>query len=591
MKKIFTLVLKNRVYFLIGLILVGGGGYYSYKKWFVSSATTRYITAQVERGVLTSSISGTGQVSVSNQVDLKTKAAGDVLYVNGKVGDEVKAGTLLVSLNAREALKSVRDAQSSLDSAKLSLEKILKPVDELTILQAENSLTSAQESKAKSENDLVKYYDDGFNTVANVFLDLPTIMNGLENLLYGNDFGSVTGQSNLDWYTNQGVVANYDSYDKIMSYRGDVNNSYNLARQSYGINFNSYKSANRLSSTSTIEELITETYNTVKLMAEAVKDASNFIDFTRDLVESYGSGRSLPSTVTTHQTSLNTYTGQTNSHLTSLLSIKNSIETAKSSIVSAGRTIAEKTASLADTKAGTDPLDIESQRLSVKQKENALLDAKEKLADYSVRAPFDGVIASFTPKKGDSLSSGASVGTLITKQKIATIALNEIDIARVKVGQKVNLTFDAVDDLNITGEVVEMDTLGTVSQGVVSYNVKIAFDVQDERVKPGMSVSASIILSSKPDVLLVSNSAVKTQGNASYVEILVNGAPQRKDVVVGESNDTLTEVVSGLTEGEEVITQKITVTAGTSAATTAASTAANRQGAQGANAFRMMRLD
>ena len=143
---------------------------------------------------------------------------------------------------------------------------------------------------------------------------------------------------------------------------------------------------------------------------------------------------------------------------------------------------------------------------------------KKKLADYTVRAPFDGVIAEFNVKKGDTVSAGSSVGMLVTKQQIATISLNEVDAAKVKVGQKATLIFDAVSDLTITGEVAEVDAVGTVSQGVVSYNVKVVFDVQDERIKPGMTVTANIIISSKPNVLMVKTSAIKNQdGSSGYL--------------------------------------------------------------------------
>jgi len=136
--------------------------------------------------------------------------------------------------------------------------------------------------------------------------------------------------------------------------------------------------------------------------------------------------------------------------------------------------------------------------------------------------------------------------------------LNDIDAAPVQTGQKTTLTFDAVEGLSITGEVVEVDTLGTVNQGVASYDVKIAFDVQDERVKPGMSVSVNIITESKAGVLLVPLTAVKTMGKNSYVEILVDGQAQRKTVTVGSSSDTMIEIVEGLEEGEEIIIQTVT---------------------------------
>lgn len=572
---------------LIILIILGGGGYYGYQKLFAKSVATRYVTAKVERGALITSLSGTGQVSASSQVDLKTKTSGEVLYVGAMVGQEVKNGALLVSLNAKDALKSVRDAEANLESAKLSLEKLNQPTDALTILQSENSLTQAKESKQASEDGLKKDYDDGFNTVANVFLDLPTIVSGLNSMLLGNNFES--NQANIDWYANFGLQFNSANYDKIINYRNGVLKSYNTAKAEYDKSFDDYKNASRLSSTSTIESLILETYDMVKSVANAVKDTNNYIDFIQGVIEQYNYRGTTPTTMTTHQSLLDSYTGQTNGHLLSLLSIKQSIEGAKTGLISADRTIAEKMASLANLTAGADALDIKSQEISIKQKQNALLDAREKLADYSVRAPFGGVIASFTAKKGDSLSSGASVGTIITKQKIATISLNEVDAAKVKTGQKVILTFDAVEDLSITGEVVEVDTLGTTSQGVVSYNVKIGFDVQDERIKPGMSVSASIILDSKPDVLLVSSSAVKSKSGESYVEILVNGAPQQKTIVVGSSNDTMTEIISGLGEEEEIITQKIVAgTAGTSQTTNNSASRSQGSGA-GGEMFRMMR--
>ncbi|MDD5433706.1 MAG: hypothetical protein PHE77_03610, partial [Candidatus Pacebacteria bacterium] len=61
---------------------------------------------------------------------------------------------------------------------------------------------------------------------------------------------------------------------------------------------------------------------------------------------------------------------------------------------------------------------------------------------------------------------------------MAEISLNEVDVAKVKIGQRAIITFDAIDELEITGKVEDVDTIGTVSQGVVSYNVKIIFDTQ-----------------------------------------------------------------------------------------------------------------
>jgi len=557
--KFFKFLLRHKIYTIIVILVVAGLGYFAWQKWFVKSASVSYVTATVERGALVSSISGTGQVAASNQLDIKANASGDIIYIGLAVGQEVKKNAVLVRLNASDALKTVRDGESSLEIAQLSMAKLQQPADELTVMQAENSLAQAQQSKQKTEDNLKKSYEDGFNTITSAFLDLPGLMTGLNSIIYGYDFEKY--QSNLDWY---GDWASHDitweNQNKISNYKSEINNSYALAKKSYDANFDDYKSTSRSSADATLENLILETYNTTRLIADIVKNTNNYLDFVQNLVQQNSSRTTIPATLTTHKSSLSSYTSKTNSQLASLLSIKQTIVDSKNDLIDADRTIAEKTISLADLKSGPDTLDIKSQELSIRQKENSLTDAREKLADYTIRAPFDGIIAKVDIKNGEALSSGTVIGTIITKQQVVSIALNEVDIAKVKIGQKAVLTFDAIDGLSITGEVAEIDTLGTASQGVVSYNVKIVFDLQDDRVKSGMSVSASIILESKSDVLLVSSSAVKIQGEANYVEVLVNGVVQRKTVTIGSSDDTMTEITDGLSEGEEIITSKTTST-------------------------------
>lgn len=245
-------------------------------------------------------------------------------------------------------------------------------------------------------------------------------------------------------------------------------------------------------------------------------------------------------------------------------------------------TISEKIESLADLKNGADEIDVKTSQISVTQKENALLDAEEKLADYYIRAPFAGTIAKLNVKKADSVSSGTAVATIITQEKLAEISLNEVDIGKVKVGQKVTLTFDAVEGLTAVGEVAEVDAVGTVSQGVVSYNIKIKFDANDDRIRPGMSVSASIITDTKQDVLAVPNGAIKSQGNTSYVEvfsgkysssemtagIISTVVPQKQQVEIGLADDSWTEVILGIEAGQQVVTRTVSSASSSSQTTT-----------------------
>jgi HlyD family secretion protein len=547
------------------------GGYYAYGAFFSTSGETRYVLSAVQKGTLINSISGSGQVSVSNQVDIKPKTSGDIVYMAVKDGQEIKQWGLIAQVDTADAERGVRDAETALQTAKLELEKLIAPVDALTLLQAENSLTQANESKQNAEDNLKKAYEDGFNTTANAFLNLPDVMSGLNDMLFSTTL-SGGGQWNIDFYMD--AVKSYDV--KALQYREDAYTSYKKARVSYDKNFADYKSTSRFSDPAAIKSLINETYDSTKDIAEAVKSANNLIQFYKDkLIENNKRPAALSAT---HLSSLSSYTGTTNSILSNLLSIQGTIKDSEDGIVSAARSIEEKQLSLQKIKDGPDELDIRAKNIAIQQKEDALTTAKQTLADCFVRAPFDGIITKISVERGDQVSSGTVLATLITRQKFAEISLNEIDVAKVKIDQKVTLAFDAVPDLSITGKVGEIDALGTVSQGVVTYNVKIVFDTQDNRVKSGMSVSASIVTDIKTDVLLIPNSAVKSAGGVYYVEMLENvpalGSsnsagipsaipPKRQAVEIGSSNDSMTEIVNGLKEGDQIVIRTVSASATT----------------------------
>lgn len=208
-----------------------------------------------------------------------------------------------------------------------------------------------------------------------------------------------------------------------------------------------------------------------------------------------------------------------------------------------------------------------------------LADHNNQLSDASkrtVKAPIDGTVNAVNIKNGDDLSrlssSSASqapiiIGDLDTLK--AEVQVNEIDIPNISVGQKVMFQFSAIDDLELSGKVEKIDALGVVTSGVVTYDVTIGFDVSDPRIRPQMSVSASIITAVKPDVIIIPSGAVKTENESSYVEVLAERekVPVRKNVVIGISDNINTEIVSGIEPGDKVVTQ--TINSGVSGASTA----------------------
>lgn len=526
-----------------------------------TSGETQYVTATAAKNTIIVAVTGSGQVSAPNQTDVKSKVSGDVVYVGAKNGDTVKTGQLIVQLDTADAQKSVRDAQVNLDQAKLALEKMKG------LSTSEGDIRGVKE---KASEDLAKAYEDGFNTVSNAFLDLPDVMSGLQDMLLGYTL-SGAGQQNISYYYD----AVYPYNANVYTFKNDATDSYNAARAAYDQNFTDYKAASRFSDTATIENLIDETYNTTKLISESIRDANNLVQLYKDTFTEQN--KKPNSSTDSNLSQLSSYTGKANSYLSILLSVRTAIQTDKETLIETS-------------------FDISDQQIKVTQAQDALTDAQDNLNKCYVRAPLSGIITKIIPKKGDSISA-STVATIVPTGRIAELSLNEVDAAKIKVGQKTTLTFDAIDGLTIAGQVAEVDTIGTVTQGVVVYDIKIGFDSEDSRVKPGMSVSASIISDMKQDVLTVPSSAVKVSGNSSYIEVFASSSipvpdgqsfvsiilPERQAVEVGLSDDTNTEIISGLNEGDRIV---VRTTTGSAVASTPTASAPSLFGGAGSRSIR-----
>jgi RND family efflux transporter MFP subunit len=171
----------------------------------------------------------------------------------------------------------------------------------------------------------------------------------------------------------------------------------------------------------------------------------------------------------------------------------------------------------------------------------------EKLADYTITAPIDGVVLRRDGEVGEIADVGQilfRIGVLKPLQIVAEV--NEEDIPRVKVGQTVLLRTDAFAGQRLTGKVREVTLIG--DPVAKTYRIKVALP-DDTLLLPGMSVEANVVTREKPDALLVSADAV--MGTSVFV---VDGARVRKrDVEIGIRGTRAVEILSGLTESDRVV--------------------------------------
>lgn len=194
----------------------------------------------------------------------------------------------------------------------------------------------------------------------------------------------------------------------------------------------------------------------------------------------------------------------------------------------------------------------------------------------TIYAPISGTISGLSFQEGSVLTAQTSSTGTSTSQRIANIKtdaspvavvnVNEVDVPKVVVGDKVTMTMDAFPNQTFTGKIVSIDTTGVVSSGVTTYPAYISFDSAIDGIYPNMAVDASIITAVKDNIVMVPNAAIVTTTNGgSTVRIMKNGTVSSVDVTTGASNDTDTEIVSGVSDGDTVVTGSTTTGTSTTA--------------------------
>ncbi|KKU82436.1 MAG: Efflux transporter, RND family, MFP subunit [Microgenomates group bacterium GW2011_GWA2_47_8] len=187
----------------------------------------------------------------------------------------------------------------------------------------------------------------------------------------------------------------------------------------------------------------------------------------------------------------------------------------------------------------------------------------------SIISPAAGIISNLMIAPGSVISAG-QVGAIKRPDENtqASVTLSEIDATKVNPGQKVTITMDAFPDKTFTGKVIIVNTNGQVSSGVTSYPATIQFDTSTGNIYPNMGVNVKIITEIKDNVLLVPSSAIQTSNGQKTIRILKSGQLINIPVEVGGTNDTQTEIISGINEGDLVVTSVTTAAKTTTSTTT-----------------------
>ncbi len=182
--------------------------------------------------------------------------------------------------------------------------------------------------------------------------------------------------------------------------------------------------------------------------------------------------------------------------------------------------------------------------------------------DAVVKAPISGTVANLSVSVGNgvAIKTATSINPpVLTIASVslpeAAILLGENDIVKLSEGQSVKLDISAVDDKKYEGSVVRVDSIGTEKSGVMKYAVYIQILDSDERIRPGMSVDADITTKKMENILTVPNSSIKPYEGGRAVRVVDDKTKEVKFIPVklGIRGQTRTQIISGISEGQEVV--------------------------------------
>ena len=217
---------------------------------------------------------------------------------------------------------------------------------------------------------------------------------------------------------------------------------------------------------------------------------------------------------------------------------------------------------------GVDSAKLKQAKAQVLQSQASLKQLEEQLAYTTITAPMDGVILSRDVEIGDAVSSilvlGSTATLVMTEGDVGQVyvqgKVDEADIAHVYLGQPARIKVESFRDRVFNGKVTKIAPLGVEKDNVTTFEVRVSIDNPGGELKANMTANAEILLDEHKGVLTVPENAV-SYDNQKNASVQVPDSNQKEGwrkvpVQVGLSNGSVTEIVSGLKEGDKVVLQQ-----------------------------------
>ena len=466
-----------------------------------------YLTSTAQMQEMTVSVSSTGTIQPIDSYNVSGMVTGEVLEAPFEVGDQVEKGDVLYRIDPGSAETALQQAQLSVQQAQLNYDSIVDG------LNPKASGAGVVQKLHVKKGDLVSAGSPiaDISDTSTMTLTVPFQSADAQRIAVGSS-AQVTLAGTLETLT--GTVESVANAD-LVGNGGALVRQVKIRVQNPGA-------------------LTTSTTATAKVGSIACAGSGTFEANLTQTVVATGSGEVV---------SLNVSAG---------------------SRVSAGQVLATLGGSSAQTS-------LENASISLQNAQLSLQNAQDALDNYTITAPISGTVIEKNFKAGDTIDNNsltAAGGTLAVLYDMSTLTfemkIDEKDINKVQVGQEVTITADAVEGVTFSGVVDTVNINGTTVSGQTNYPVTVVInDPQD--LKPGMNVSADIIVERAGTVLCVPVDAVNRGSDKPTVQVAQEGAldengnvvdPSKletREVTLGRNDNDNIEITSGLSEEEIVV--------------------------------------
>lgn len=503
-QKIKTFLLKNKKIVIPAVIALAVVTFFIFR----GSESDVASVETVKLVDLKKSVRATGQIVSETDLDLSFNKSGVVKSVKVKVGDKVYPGMVLATLDQGQAFATLSEAKGKLLGAQAKYNKTVEGYSNEEIALAEVVLKNAQV-------DLINKKNNQAIVVANAY---KTLLNS-----------SVAAFSTSTWesYSAPTITGTY-----VLGKEGDIKIS-TYQGGSWYFNSSGLVNASGVASSTT---------------PQAIGESGLYIQFA--------------STVSQGEWIISIPNKKATTYLTNYNSYKSAIEDQNIIVSTAQSLVDQKQAELNLKKAAARNADVDIAKAEVLSAEGSLQSAQSLYEDTIIRAGTSGTITKVDIKYGELSEVGKPVITLQDVENLYIEALiNEANIAYLKIGQTVDITFDAFgNDKKFTGAIAHIDPSAETNNGVVNYKIKVSLNEKDVTVRPGMNANIDILAGQISNVLAIPYIAVNKKDGKSFVDVVIDEKKKKyeeREVQTGFLGDNnLVEITGGLKVDDKVALKK-----------------------------------